>query len=110
MQLFSAVKKIFFFKLSFFFCPQKVEKTTLKSCSEKLKSTFFSLMPAAGLTAQTAQTEKFMFQNLATVYRTGALDNSFRNNFSLFQLKSVKEVTIKIAHGEQNHKNPIRSR
>jgi hypothetical protein len=28
------------------FCPQKVEKTTLKSCSEKLESTFFSLMAA----------------------------------------------------------------
>jgi hypothetical protein len=27
------------------FCPQKVQKTTLKSCSEKLKSTFFSLLP-----------------------------------------------------------------
>ena len=24
------------------FCPQKIEKNTLKSCSEKLKSTFFS--------------------------------------------------------------------
>ena len=31
---------------NFFFCPQKVEKTTHKSCSEKLKSTFFSLLPA----------------------------------------------------------------
>ena len=41
MQLFSADATIF---LSFF-CPQKVEKTTLKSCSEKLKSTFFSLLP-----------------------------------------------------------------
>ena len=29
-----------------FFCPQKVEKNTLKSCPEKLKSTFFSLLPA----------------------------------------------------------------
>ena len=28
-----------------FFCSQKVEKNTLKSCSEKLKSTFFSLLP-----------------------------------------------------------------
>ena len=33
-----------FFKI--FFCPQKVEKTTLKSCSEFLKSTFFPLLPA----------------------------------------------------------------
>ena len=58
-----------------FFCPQKVEKNTLKSCSEKLKSTFFSLLPSA---AQTAQTEEFMFQNVAyrpTVYRTGPNTN-----------------------------------
>ena len=55
------------------FCPQKVEKTTLKSCSEKLKSTFF---PLTASTAQMAQTEKFMFQNMAyrpTVYRTGVV-------------------------------------
>ena len=29
-----------------FFCPQIVEKNTLKSCTEKLKSNFFSLLPA----------------------------------------------------------------
>ena len=29
-----------------FFCPQKVEKNTLKSLPKKLKSTFFSLLPA----------------------------------------------------------------
>ena len=46
MQLFSANATMFFFKILIFFCPQKVEKTTLKSCSEKLKSTFFSLLPA----------------------------------------------------------------
>ena len=38
-------KKIFKKKIHFF-CPQKVEKNTLKSCPEKLKSTFFSLLPA----------------------------------------------------------------
>ena len=55
------------FKL--FFCPQKVEKTTLKSCSEILKK----ISPIA---AQTTQTEEFIFQNVAyraTVYRTGAI-------------------------------------
>ena len=60
-----------FLKKNFFFCPQKVEKTTLKSCSEKLKSTFFFL---AASTAQMAQIEEFMFQNVAyrpAVYRTG---------------------------------------
>ena len=34
------------FKKNHFFCPQKVGKNTLKSCPEKLKSTFFSLLPA----------------------------------------------------------------
>jgi hypothetical protein len=41
MQLFNADPTI----LLNIFCPQKVEKTTLKSCSEKPKSTFFSLLP-----------------------------------------------------------------
>ena len=53
------------------FCPQKVEKPTPKSCSEKLKSTSF---PFTASTAQMAQTKEFMFQNMAyrpTVYRTG---------------------------------------
>ena len=51
MDFFSADAK----KWRTFFCPQKVEKkTTLKSCSEKLKSAFFSLLPWA---AQTTQTE-----------------------------------------------------
>ena len=48
---------------------QKVDGTTLKSCSEVLN--FFS--PIA---AQMAQTEEFMFQNVAykrTVYKTEAL-------------------------------------
>ena len=52
-----------------FFCPQKVEKNTLKTCSEKFKSTFCSLLPWA---AQTAQTKEFMFQSVIyrpTVYR-----------------------------------------
>ena len=57
MQLFSVL------------CPQKVEKTSPKSCSELLK--FFS--PIA---AKTAQKEEFRFQNVAyriTVYSTGVL-------------------------------------
>ena len=62
--------------------PQKVEKITLKSCSEIL---FFSLLvPWA---AQTAQTEEFMFQNVTyrpTVHKTGVL---LTNNF-------VKEIEI----------------
>ena len=64
MQLFSADATIL---KEFFFGPQKVEKTTLKSCSEILS--FFS--PIA---AKTAQSEEFMFQNVAhrpTVYKTG---------------------------------------
>ena len=41
MQLFSAVATMFLKRNNFFFCPQKIEKNTLKTCSEKLKSTFF---------------------------------------------------------------------
>ena len=37
---------MFFHKFQRFFNPQKVEKSTLKSCSEKLKTTFVSLLPA----------------------------------------------------------------
>jgi hypothetical protein len=48
---------MFLKKFQFFFCPQKVEKTTFKRGSEKLKSTFFP-------TAQMAQTEEFIFQNV----------------------------------------------
>ena len=36
---------LYFLKNVKIFCPQKVEKTTLKSCSEKLKSTFFPCCP-----------------------------------------------------------------
>ena len=53
---------MFLKKSQSFSCPQKIEKkTTLKSCSEKLKYTFF---PSAS-TAQMGQTEEFMFQNMA---------------------------------------------
>ena len=45
MQLFSADDTIFSKKKLSFFCPQKVEKPPLKSCSEKLKSTFFPCCP-----------------------------------------------------------------
>ena len=78
MQLFSADATTFKKKLVFF-CPQKVEKYTLKSCSEKLKSTFF---PLTASSAQMAQTEEFMFQNVAyrpTVYRTGTKALSFKS-------------------------------
>ena len=71
MQLFNADATMFSKTFKKFFCPQKVEKTTLKICSEFLKSTFF----LTALTAQTAQTEEFLFQNVAywltkTIYRT----------------------------------------
>ena len=69
MQHFSVDATIF--RKKNIFLPTKSWKATLKSCSEKLKSTFFSLLPWA---AQTAQTEEFMFQIVAyrpTVYITG---------------------------------------
>ena len=60
------------------FWPPKVEKTTFKSCSEFLKSTFFPY--CQGQSAQMAQTEEFMFQNVAywpTVYRSGYVDETW---------------------------------
>ena len=65
MQLLSADTTIYSNKSLNKFCPQKVEKNTLKSCSENSNPHFFSLLPWA------AQTEEFMFQN---VYRTGPPD------------------------------------
>ena len=62
------IKDLFKFYIMQFFvfkkllCPQKVEKPTLKNWSEKLKSTFFPFLP---WTAQMAQTEEFVFQNVA---------------------------------------------
>ena len=68
--------------------PKKVEKTTLKSCSEKLKST-----------AQMAQTEEFMFQNVAywpTVYRTGLTSIGTQNPWSAFYATSaLAKVVLK---------------
>ena len=37
--------------------------------------------------------------------RKMALDFSFVNNFSLFQLKSIKDVTKKVAHDKKNMQN-----
>ena len=74
-------------KFNCFFPHKKLKKTTLKSCSEKLKSTFFFITARA---AQTAQTEDFMFQNVvyrATVYRTGVLVKD--QNFVLHLLTRV---------------------
>ena len=50
---------------------KKVEKIPLKVAQKYVLNFFSSLLPWA---AQTAQTEEFMFQNVAyrpTVYRTG---------------------------------------
>ena len=71
MQLFNADAIMFFKKFQIFFWPSKAEKTALKSSSEISQIHFFFL---TALTAQTAETEEFMFQNVAywpTVYRTG---------------------------------------
>ena len=59
MQFFSADATMFSKTFKENFCPQKVEKPTLKSCSQKLKSTFFSLLPAQ------PKRPKQMFQNVA---------------------------------------------
>ena len=59
-------KKIFSQK-NVLFCPQEVEKTTLKIWKTQIHLLLWA--------AQTALTEGFMFQNVAyraTVYKTGA--------------------------------------
>ena len=69
MQLFSADATIFS-KIKIFFCPKKGEKNTLKVAQKNSNPLFFLTVWAA----QTAQTEEFMFQNVAyrpTVYITG---------------------------------------
>ena len=58
MQLLSADVKLFLKELKKKIWPQKIEKTTPKSCSEILN--FFS-----ALYCQTAQEEEFRFQNVA---------------------------------------------
>ena len=61
------------------FCPQKVEKATLKSYSEIIRI-FFSFLSWA------VQTEEFMFQNVAyrpTVHKTR--DQKLKNCSRLFQ-------------------------
>ena len=57
-------------KIFKFFCPQKLKKTPLKVTQKN--SNPLSFLTASS--AQVAQTEEFMFQNVAyrpTVYRTG---------------------------------------
>ena len=54
----------------FKFWPPKVEKTTLKSCSEFLKSTFFSLLPKRPKQKNSCS-KMWPVDQLATVYSTG---------------------------------------
>ena len=92
----------------FFFRPQKVDKTTLKSCSEKLKSTLFSLLTWA---AQTAQTEEFMFQNVAyrpTVQKAGESANKkVKNRNYVFYRKGC---VTQILYLPQKRSNQNKSR
>ena len=67
---FSKYQKCGHYKFKFYFCPQKVEKTPSKVAQKNSNPLFFLTAWAA----QTAQTEEFMFQNVAyrpTVYKTG---------------------------------------
>ena len=69
MQLFIANATVFLKQKLIFFAHEKLKKNTLKSCSEIL-NLFFALLPWS---AQTAQIEEFVFQNVAyrpTVYKT----------------------------------------
>ena len=71
MQLFSAEPTMFKKKVVVF-CPQKVKKPPSKVAQKNSNPLFF----LTALTAQTAKTEEFMFQNVAyrpTVYRNGPI-------------------------------------
>ena len=77
LQLFQ--KKIQFF----FFADKKLKKPPSKVAQKKTQIHFFFLTASS---AQMAQTEEFMFQNVAyrpTVYRTGASAFKSRINFQI---------------------------
>ena len=77
MQLFSVDATIFFIrKIKLFFAHKKLKKPPSKVAQKNSNPLFFPLLPAQ---AQMAQTEEFMFQNMAyrpTVYRTGVATNA----------------------------------
>ena len=86
MQLFSADATMFLKKKLNFFCPKKVEKLPSK-VAQKNSNPLFSPFP------QMAQTEEFMFQNVAyrpTVYRTGIQ--------IVFFSRSIIELTLLKRH------------
>ena len=71
----------------FFFCSQKVENPTLKSCLENSNPLFF----LTASTDQKAQAEEVMSQNVAyrpTVYRTGPRPEQQTNNFKLISCET----------------------
>ena len=88
MQLFSADATIFSKKD--FFAHKKLKKAPSK-VAQKNSNPLFSLTAS---TAQMAQTEEFMFQNMAyrpTVYRTG---EKCKNQFEIFKV-FLNELGIK---------------
>ena len=95
MQLFRADATIFLENI----CPQKVEKTTLKSGSEIL-----NILPHySPEVPKWPKTEEFMFQNVAywpTVYRTGIQTDAYLRSSLLGQnwtrFKKHLKVTYKL--------------
>ena len=72
MELFSADATIYKKECKSFFAHKKLKKSPSKVAQKNSNPPFFFLIAWA---AQMAQTEEFMFQNLAyrpTVYRSGA--------------------------------------
>ena len=66
-----------------FFCPQMLKKTPSK-VAQKISNPLFFL---TALTAQTEQTEEFMFQNVAywpTVYRNGELGIHEKKKWAMY--------------------------
>ena len=84
-------------------CPQRLEKTTLKKLLRKTQIHFF---PLNALTAQTAQAEEFMLQNVAyrpTVYRTGVWIRVKRKFLAHSALPPTHTRPLTLTtHGEQS--------
>ena len=75
MQLFSADSTMLSKFFTIFVAHKKLKKP-LSKVAQKNSNPFFSLLPWAAQTAQTVQTEEFMFQNVAyrpIVYKTGGI-------------------------------------
>ena len=93
------------------FCPQKLKKPPSKVAQKNSNPLFF----LTTLTAQTAQTEEFIFQNVAyrpTVYRTGvtakekSLGTYFNQENWMLSSNSAFEFMLPFSKNQSNFDEP----